>query len=301
MKEKTEQKIQQKKRGNALGIGFFRLSIKLFGLKGAYGLLHIVCLHYALFDREAVVAALAYINRRFPEKSKLESWWTVYWLFVSQGKQLIDRMAALNGYPCFDFVLKGKDVMETIASSDKGCVLLTAHLGNWQLAISTLRNIGKKVSLVMRQEDNSALKKAIDVCGANDFVEIISPEGHLGGVVPIMNALKNGHIVSFMGDRAYGFEAMPVSFLGDDAFFPYGAFNIAAAADVPVLALLVAKTAHETYEINTENVFYPKYVSRKDKKGQLKKWVQSYADLLNDFVEKYPYQCFLFYDVWKKV
>lgn len=294
-----EQKIKQKKRGNALGISIFKLSAKFFGLRGAYGLLYIVCSYYAIFDRDAVVAALAYINRRFPEYGKLKSWYSVYLLFVSQGKQLIDRMAALNGYPYFKFDLKGQDVIDQIADSEKGCVLLTAHLGNWQLAISTLRNIGKKVSLVMRQEDNSALKNAIDVCGASDFIEIISPEGHLGGVVPIMNALKRGNIVSFMGDRAYGFEAMGINFLNDIAYFPYGAWNIAAAADVPVVSLLVSKTKYQHYEVNVENVFYPKYISRKDKKGQLKKWVQEYADLLNNFVDQYPYQCFLFYDVWK--
>lgn len=293
------QKIKQKKRGNALGLVFFKVSTRVFGLKGAYGLLYIVCMYYAIFDKEAVVASKAYISRRFPDFNKIMIWWAVYQLFISQGKQLIDRMSALNGYPHFKFSLLGQTVVDEIRNSDKGCVLLTAHLGNWQLAISTLRNIGKKVSLVMRQEDNSALKKAIDVCGANDFIEIISPEGHLGGVVPIMNALKNGHVVSFMGDRAYGFEAMGIDFLNDTAYFPYGAWNIAAAADVPVVCLLVAKTAYQTYEVNTENVFYPKYFSRKDKKVQLKKWVQQYADILNEFVNKHPYQCFLFYDVWK--
>ena len=294
-----QKKIIVKKRGNALGFWFFKAALKLTGLRGAYGLLYIVSSYYLLFDFKAVRGALAYVKRRFPESGFLSSRKHVYKLFVSQGKQLIDRFASISGAIDFDFELIGMDGIEKIARADKGMVLLTAHVGNWQIALITLKKIGKKVFLVMRPEDNDALKKALNICGMDDMIQVISPEEHLGGVVPIMNALKDGHIVSFMGDRPYGFDPIDIDFIGGKAGFPYGAFNIAAAADVPIMTLLVPRVGYKQYLVDVSNVIRCKYEGRHDKKGQLRVFVQQYADLLNGFVDKYPYQCFLFNNIWE--
>ena len=41
----------REKRGNELGLWFFMVFLRLFGLRGAYGLLYIVCLYYVIFGR----------------------------------------------------------------------------------------------------------------------------------------------------------------------------------------------------------------------------------------------------------
>lgn len=293
-----KQKVE-KKRGNKAGIAFFKFTLKCLGLPFAYAFLYFVCLYYLLFDKDAFLRAEPYIKRRFKTNNFFKLSVATYKLFVSQGKQLIDRMAALNGYPGFKFDLAGKDNMYMLRDCEQGCILLTAHFGNWQLALTTLGKLEKKVYLVMHKEANDAIKKALDVCGGGENIEVISPDEYLGGIIPIMNALKQGHIVSFMGDRAYGADSLAVDFMGDKAYFPYGPFNIAASAKVPVMALMVAKTAHKGYELCTEHVYYPEYKSRRNKKEQLLVWVQQYADLINIYAERFPYQCFLFYDVWK--
>ena len=88
-------KIAARKRGNRLGFQFFEASLRLFGLRGAYGLLYLVCPYYLLFDRTAVRASLAYIRRRFPRDGALKRLWLVYQLFISQGRSLIDRHYSL--------------------------------------------------------------------------------------------------------------------------------------------------------------------------------------------------------------
>ena len=294
-------KIDVRKRGNALGVWFFKASLAMFGLKAAHGLLYLVCIHYLIFDREAVNGAMAYIKRRFPEKGTIAWCLDVYKLFVSQGKQLIDRYAALSGHVNFDFDLLGMEqIKDAVKESDKGLVLLTSHVGNWQIAMTTLENLGKDVYLVMRPEDNEAMKKTLKISNAGEYIKIISPEDYLGGVVEIMNALKAGNIVSIMGDRAYGFELLEVDFLGDKAWFPYGAFKIAAAAECPILFLLSTRESGKRYKVDLSHSMRPAYKGRKDRRGQLAGWVRQYADILSEYIRKYPYQCFLFHDVWKK-
>ena len=113
-----------------------------------------------------------------------------------------------------------------------------------------------------------------------------------------MNALNAGGVVAIMGDRPYSFESLEVSFLGDSARFPYGAFAFAAGSRCPVAVLFAAKTAGRSYRVRIQRVFEPVYEGR-DKKQCLRKWLGEYAGLLEDFVKEYPFQCFLFHDIWR--
>ncbi len=293
-------KIIAKKRGNAFGFWFFRFFLKVFGLRGAYGFLYFICLHYLLFDRQAVSGALAYVKRRFQGSGFLRLRLYVYRLFVSQGKQLIDRCAAVSDNALFDITLKGAEgLTELLRDRQEGFILLTAHVGNWQVALTTLKNMNRRVHLVMRPEDNSAVESSLHISKENDFIRVISPEAELDGIIKIMKALKQGDVVSIMGDRKYNFEALGASFLGDQAYFPYGAFVIAAAANCPVVVLLSAKLSYKKYLVDVSNVLYPRYSGAAGKHDQLRVFVQQFATVLNTYTQAYPYQCFLFHDIWK--
>ena len=296
---KREHKIIAKKRGNAFGFWFFKSITKLFGLRVAYSFLYLICLHYLLFDREATNGALAYVKRRFPQSSFFAARLHVYRLFVSQGKQLIDRYVAVSGNLFFNVQVEGVGkLMELLRQRKEGFILLTAHVGNWQVALTTLKNLNRSVHLVMRPEDNPAVERSLNISKERDFVRIISPEAELDGIIKIMHALKEGDIVSIMGDRKYSFDALGVSFLGDKAYFPYGAFVIAAAANCPVVVLLSARLSYRKYLVDVHNILYPCYTGAASKQEELRKFVQEYATLLDRYTQEYPYQCFLFHDIW---
>lgn len=289
----------RKKRGNKLGFLFFEMLFRLLGLRTAYFFLYFVCPYYLLFDREAVNAALAYTTKRFPDKG-LKKYLHVLNLFISQGRQLIDRYAVVSGFSGFTFQSRGFDKLEShLQDSKTGLILLTSHTGNWQLALSELNRLKRDVHLLMLDEDNQALLDSLKLREEKSKITVISTGNHLGGIIDIMNALNNGHIVSIMGDRHYGSEAVAVDFLGQTAWFPISAFTIAAAADVPIVLLKTAKTDTYRYEIDISGTIFPKYKGRKNRKKQLTPFIQHLADSLADYVEKFPYQCFLFHDIWR--
>jgi len=298
--EKTDNKVSRK-RGTRLGFRVFEFFFRTFGLHRTYGLLYFVCIYYLFFDWEAVSSAHAYIERRFPESRYFTRYLHIYRLFVSQGKQLIDRFAAVaSKQDLFDIRLNGYDeLMAVLRNSDKGAVLLTSHFGNWQIALTTLNKLDRRVYLLMRREDNPAVHDSLNVGREEGNIRIISPDQDFGGVIEMMNVLKMGNVVSIMGDRRYGSKASRIRFLGDYAYFPFSAFAIAAAAECPVVILLAAKVSDYEYTVDVSGIIYPLCRSGKKKNEQLAPWVQEYADILEKFTDKYPYQCFLFHDIWK--
>ena len=292
-------RIKAKKRGNSVGVWFFTVLLRLFGLRGAYWLLNLVCLHYVLFDKEAAVAASEYVKRRFPGCSYFEKRKHVYRLFISQGKQLIDRHASISGRVNFDV---NRDVYDLINNAvgehKKGAILLTGHVGNWQTSMGLLKNLDKKLYIVMRPEDNPALIDSLKISDKGSNINIISPEQAMGGAVEIVNALNQGGLVFMMGDRKYDFNTSEALFLRDKARFPHGAFRIAAAVGCPIVVWFSAKISERLYNVSVEGVSNPSYESGENKEAQLKGWVQEFVSLLEAYTMKYPYQCYLFHDVW---
>ena len=290
-----------RRRGNRLGLWFFRVFLSLFGLSGAYGLLYFVCLYYMVFDKAAFSSIMAYIKRRFKGQGLFGRLLGVYRILINQGKNLIDRYYIISGQGKFDTELLGYDkISNFLKNSNKGLIILTAHVGNWQVTMTALEEMGRTVHLLMRPEDNLAVRDTLNVGGETGKVRVISTDGFLGGSVECVNAINRGEIVSIMGDRSYGANSVEVEFLGGHVKFPYGAFSIAASTGCPVVALLSAKVSAKKYVAEVAKVIIPQYSLKSTRQQNIRGWVQEFADALERYVEDHPYQWFVFYNIWER-
>ncbi len=290
----------ERKRGNRLGFLFFQLAVRIFGLRGAYGFLYFIALYYLLIDRPVVSATRAYVRRRFPDYGTGRQLLSVYRLFVSQGKNLIDRYALSLGCGGIEIEFLGQDKISSMLSRQgKGFILLTAHVGNWQVTMTALKKFERTVYLMMRPEDNEAVRNALHIDNERELVKIIFTDNALGRVVEAIQAIQQGSLVSIMGDRTYGYGAVDAPFLGERVQFPYGAFSIAAAAECPVVVLLSAKTGPKKYIVDVSHVILPPAGRGEAKKNAIKAAVREFSGVLEEYVRQYPYQWFVFRDIWK--
>ncbi len=294
--------VKTRKRGNRIGVWFFKLFFNMFGIKGCYVLLLLVVPYYILFDRKAVLSVMPYIEKRFPETGFICTYKHIFLIFLNQGKQLINRYIFLKNEELFTVSLNGYDVLsKLLKNSDKGFIILNSHIGNWQLAVQTLKHLNRTVHIVMRAEENMAVQNSLQLDSAKDNIKIIYPSAeNLGGVIEIANALLNGDIVAITGDRSYGADVVAAEFLGKIAFFPYSAFKIAADIKCPITVLLTHQKSQTEYTVDLNNLLFPYYSKKNNKSEQLKVWVQEYADIITAYTKEYPYDCFIFCDIWKK-
>lgn len=255
---------------------------------------------------------MAYIQRRFPTSGKKQACRLsllpnvgkykqlslVYRLFISQGKNLIDRCVHRAKPTLFDLQQRGFETLEEL-DPNQGFVLLTAHTGSWQIAMTALERQGRTIHLLMRPEDNAAVQESLRVQEENERVKIISVDGPMGGMVEAIQALERGDVVSIMGDRHYGSRSVPVEFIGAEAQFPCAAPLLAASAMCPVITLLSSKTDLYTYQVEIADYFAPEWDRGRTKEEQLQQWTQRFATVLESYLKECPLQCFLFHDIWE--
>ncbi len=278
----------------------FYLAIKLGGRRVAYFMLYFVVGYYVLFSSMARERASYYLTHRFPESSGVKRLWHTYWLILEFGKVLVDRaVVGILGPESFETSLDGKEELLKLRDEGQGMILMTAHVGCWQVAMSALEFLQRPVNMLMRREDGDIDRHYYEHAGIPCPYQVIDPTGYLGGTLEMMGALKQGQIVSVMGDRLFGSDKSSVTleFLGGKATIPFSAYKLASATGAPIVVFFTRKDAPKSYQVQLAKVIrVPQLKGRKAE--TFAPFAREFVDVLESFSNRHPYQFFNFYNMW---
>jgi len=280
---------------------FFYLLIRLGGRKAAYFFLFFVIGYYILFRPGQSAKGLFYLRRRFsetpPDRLSAHNWR----LLLSLGRVLIDRaVVGILGPEAIAVTLSDKEELLSLAAEKKGLILMTAHVGCWQAAMSALTFLDLPVSLLMQREEGDIDRHFFEHGGGSSPYQIIDPRGFLGGSLEMLGVLKRGEVLSVMGDRLQGSDrnAVTVDFLGGQVRLPLAAYKLSSATGAPIAVLLSAKTGPDTYRIILSGVI--RVPSGLGRKGEAyAPYAGRLVRILENYVQEYPYQFFNFFDLWE--
>lgn len=284
-------------RGNSAGIWFFRVFMRLFGLKHACNFVWVVALFYALFDRKANRAALPYVRLRFPESRGFERWLHCYRLMASQGKALlIANWTGAHGWK-FSYRVENRDsVAALLANRSQGFVMLTSHFGCWQAALAGLAEFGRTVNLLAQPDAKPVLDKRMAVPDSKEQFNLIPVDGFTGGLLECIEAIHRGEIVCMMADRVAGGAAYSLKFFEGAMDFPLSPWLVAARSGCPVVPLFIAfEPKFPEMLFHFGNVIA--FSGDPDRRVRTEELIAPMADYVRELEEmarRYPYQVFRF-------
>ena len=282
-----------KSRGGRFGYLFFVYAIRLLGVRGAYGFLAVVVLHFLPFAPRATRAIWSY-NRQRRGLGRLRSVVELYRHYFVFGQTLIDRLALRSGLTDrYRFEFDRYERFLEIIDASAGAVLIGAHVGCWEAGAGFFGKYGRKIHIVMLDAEHRAIKEVLDRnTRAGDYRIIPIDRGPLEALVRIKNALDDGGYVCFNGDRYIDpATAREVRFLGAPARFPIGPFRIASRCRVPVVFYFAMREPGRRYRFLFREV--PAAEAR-DTEALLGRYVES----LEELMRRYPRQWFNFYSFW---
>ncbi|MDZ7642317.1 MAG: lysophospholipid acyltransferase family protein [Desulfurivibrio sp.] len=285
----------------ALGHSCFYLTMRLFGLTGAYLLLVPVVVVYLLGSREIYRRTRPYLRRRFPGRGRWGLWQATFKNVHSFGRVLVDRAwLGIGRKRAFQGETIGYERLLKLVAEGKGVVLLTAHVGNWQTALAHLEQLPVPVHALMHYDQEAVAKHYFDLSPGRRPFHIISTDGPLGGMVEATAALQRGEVVTIMGDRLVKGASVTADFLGEPARFPAAAYVLAGCVGAPVAAMFAAKTGRRSYRLWIRDVWYPRWQDREQRAAACQASGARFACNLQEHVDEYPYQWYNFYDFWQQ-
>ncbi len=285
----------------ALGHWFFYITLRLFGLYGAYLLLWPVIFSYAVCSRKIHRRTATYFKCRFPGHGNVRRKTDSLFNLMAFGRALVDRAwLGINANATLQGDIIGYDALLQSLAQGKGLVLLTAHVGNWQTALAYLDTLPVKVHALMQYDVAAAAKHYFDLHAKARSFEIINADGPFGGMIEAAGALQKGEVVTIMADRYIKGPTSTVDFFGSPVRMPDAAYILAATTQSPVAIILAAKTGMKSYELKVWDIFTPMYLSREDRPAMLQDCSRRFIRILEKYLQNYPYQWYNFFDFWKQ-
>ncbi|HCW09195.1 MAG TPA: lipid A biosynthesis acyltransferase [Cytophagales bacterium] len=287
-----------KSRGNKLGYQIFVFVCDKLGAQAAYFLLRFVSFYFFLFSPSSTRQIYLYFRKRH-KFTRLKSVVNVYKNYFVFGQTLIDKVILLGGLKNkFTYHFDGVENLQEIVGLGKGGILLSGHVGNWEIASHLLKKLNTKVNVVMFDGEHQRIKNYLnEVTGSKSF-NIIIIRDDISHVYEIGHALNRNELVCIHADRFVNTAKTIIRpFLGSPAKFPLGPFSIASTFNVPVSFVYAFKESTTHYHL-----FGSKVMLREEQTPK-REYAEQLADrFIKSFEEKvsrYPEQWFNYYNFWE--
>ncbi len=213
---------------------------------------------------------------------------------------ILDRVYFLTDqFHRFEIKIHGIEHIEAQRVSGKGCILLGAHLGSFELlrALAVQNNMPFKI--LMYQDHNAMITKIFDSLNPEIAKSVINLAND-NAMLEMNERLNAGDMVGMLGDRYIEKDKrLNCQLLGDTVEFPAGPMTLATITKVPVIFFCGVYCGKNKYEIYIEKITEATQLSRGKRDDYVRKTTQKYVELIEYYLKKYPYNWFNFYDFWQ--
>jgi predicted LPLAT superfamily acyltransferase len=295
---KPMNKWKGRSKGTILGYRIFVWCIKNLGIRSSYFVLYFVAAYYFIFEKKSN----QYISYYFKKRLGYSFWKTVisrYKSYFTFGQTLIDKTAISAGLRNkFTYEFDGIENLRNLLAEKKGGVLISAHIGNFEIAEHFFADIDFdcQINLVTTNLEVTVIKEYLDSISVKQSgIKFIYVKDDMSHIFEINEALSKNELICFTGDRYFeGSKFLEAELLGETAKFPAGPFMIASRLGVPVVYVYVMKEKNLHYHLYAR---VAENIKKRDSQGLLNSYVQN----LESMLEKYPLQWFNYFDFWDDV
>lgn len=288
---------QGKSRGTPLGYRIFVWVLKTFGVLPAYFLLRIVVLYYFFFSYKAS-RQIFLLYRKKLGFGWLSSFIKLYNNYFLLGQSIIDKVVLMSGIKNkFSFQFDGEENLIKIAGMKKGGILLSAHIGNWDIAGHLFTRLQTPINIVLYDAEHERIKEYLEGVTGKRNMNIIVIKDDLSHIYAISDAFAKNELVCMHADRFLpGNKTITAKFLGQDAKFPMGPFLLAATFKVPVSYVFACKESKLHYHLFASEI---KDYSNFSRNEMMNRMLNDYATEMELKLKRYPEQWFNYFNFWE--
>lgn len=213
---------------------------------------------------------------------------------------ILDRVYFLTDqFNRFDIKIIGLEHIEEQQTCGKGCILLGAHFGSFELLRVSALQSERPFKILMYQDHNAMITKIFNSLNPAVAKSVINLADK-NAMLEMNECLNEGNMIGMLGDRyVKNDKRITCQLLGDEVEFPAGPITLAAITNVPVIFFCGVYCGKNKYEIHIEKIAEATRLPRGEREQYVKETTQSYVNRIEYHLKKHPYNWFNFYDFWQ--
>jgi len=283
---------------NLYRVGQFLAKILPLGVSNA--LVMFLCdLHYSFSktDRRAVESNLKMVLKTDHVPSS-----QVRAVFHNFGKYLLEFFTMTRRLsPSFiesNVRINNIEYLNEVLQKGKGGILVSAHIGNWEMGGTVLPMLGFPLSVVALAHKDPRVNALFNAQREAFGAMVIQTEAAVRRVV---EHLHKNRLVAILADRDFGNHGIMMDFFGHPTMIPKGAVYFSMKTGTPVIPVFFTRNNDDHFEIN----IYPPIEAPKIPDGKItdeaaKDFIKNYLTIIEGEIRKNPSQWLLFRDLGEK-
>lgn len=217
-------------------------------------------------------------------------------IFRNFAKYLVDffRFEKMDGeYVRKNIRIEGRENLDMALAKRKGAILLSAHIGNWELGAAAIAGLGYPLhALVLDHKDkriNDFFVRQRVLCN----IDVIGLGGQLKNCFRV---LKKKEALAIVGDRDFTESGIEADFFGRPAVLPKGAASFSLKTGAPIVPTFLIRKKDNTFKLIFEKAIEGKKTENKD--SDVKHIMKRYLPAIEKYVKAFPDQWYVFKKIW---
>ncbi|SDY10986.1 KDO2-lipid IV(A) lauroyltransferase [Acetomicrobium thermoterrenum DSM 13490] len=216
--------------------------------------------------------------------------------YINLGRSVVEFLNLAKIGKKIDEIVSVHDIenLNDALACGRGVILLTAHLGNWELAAAYLGIKDYPMRAIGAEQRDARITKLITDIRASCGVETIGKGFDLRGAI---KCLQEGNILGVLLDQDAKDKGIIAPFLGQPASTPYGPVKLAMKMRSPIVPLFIVRRKDN---IHHDLYFLPSLEERvKDFFDRpIEENVRLCNDILSEWISRHPEQWLWLYPRW---
>jgi lauroyl/myristoyl acyltransferase len=206
-----------------------------------------------------------------------------FFRFSKIDKEYIKKYVKIYGFEHFNEGLSRK----------KGVILLSAHIGNWELGGFVFASLGYPMQAVVLTHKN---KKINDFFTKQRSISSMKPVEIGLSLRSCFNILKNNGLLAVLGDRDFSKKGVYVNFFGKTTLIPKGAAVFSRRTGAAIVPSFMLRQSDDTFILKIEPPIFTDIDTDED--TAIKNTAEKYSAVIESYIRKYPTQWYMFREAW---
>ena len=238
--------------------------------------------------------AEANIAMVYPEFTKSQRRELIRKMYLNMAEMTAEEYLYDDGYFNDRMTMVGEENLRKVLEHGKGAVMVSMHIGNWELAGRYMSRIGIPTGAVMKPQRNPWFNEFTENLRRSAGVTLIHTHKSFKHII---RALRANTVIAFIADQDARQHGVRMDFLGVPASVHTGPAKTAIKTGSPIFLGVCVRNPDKTFTLYYEEPVFTEDIE--DTRENVIDLTQQMVERMESYIRKYPEQWFWLHRRWK--
>lgn len=213
-------------------------------------------------------------------------------VFRNFGRYLVEFFT-IHQVPDPDVQIEGEEHLRLAHRRGGGAIVLTAHLGNWEVGAVLIHRLGFSVSVVALPHEDPRLDSLFNRQRRRCGLRVIP----LGAAASqrSLQALREGQVLGLLGDREFADHGLTLPVCGSALMIPRGPATLSLRSHSPIVPTFLIREGLWKFRLSIEPPLWPD--TDEVTETTVRELSRRHAEVFERYLKRFPAQWLMFQPV----